>query len=67
VESNPIETDDIRKSFDAVDCVLSKLSLDDNNSVFHLIVDLCIAYERNALIHGISMGMHLMTELNALP
>ena len=67
VESNPIETDDIRKSFGAVDCILSKLSLDDNNSVFNLIVNLCISYERNAFIHGISLGMHLMTELNALP
>jgi hypothetical protein len=67
MESNPIENDDIRKFFDAVDSILSKLSLDDNNSVFNLIVDLCIAYERNSFIHGISLGMHLMTELNALP
>ena len=67
VESNPIETDDIRKSFEAVDSILSKLSLEDNDCIINLIVDLYISFERNAFIHGISLGMHLMTELNALP
>ena len=67
IESNPVETDEIRKAFDSVDSILSKLSLEDNNSVFILIMDLYMSFERVAFFHGISVGMHLMTELNALP
>lgn len=66
MESNPIETDDIQKSFHTVDSILSKLPLDENNTLFCLILDLCITFERNAFIHGVSVGMHLMTELSAL-
>ena len=67
IESNPIENDVIRTAFDKADSILSKLSLEDNNCVFNLVLGLCMEYEQNAFAHGVSVGIHLMAELNALP
>ena len=42
---------------------LEALPLDDNNSIFRLTCDLCIAYERKAFLDGVQYGVHLIREL----
>jgi hypothetical protein len=37
--------------------------LADNNSVWNLCCQICIAYERKAFIDGLQYGAHLMNEL----
>lgn len=65
-EYNNIETDRIRILFDEMDAILSTLTLCQNDHIFDTVVNLCIEYQRTAFSHGICVGMHLMTELNAL-
>ena len=42
---------------------LSKLPLQDNDKVFHLIVDLCAEHEHIAFITGLRLGAQLVLEL----
>lgn len=66
VESNSIDTVIIKEKFRQMDSILRKLSIKENDQIFSLACELCLEYEHSAFAHGISVGMHLMTELNAL-
>ena len=66
VETNSIDTVVIKEKFRQMDTILSKLSLKENDQIFSLACDLCLEYEHSAFAHGISVGMHLMTELNSI-
>ena len=58
-ESDPME---IRDGFKELDDLLGSLSLNDNNAVWNLCCQLCIAYERKAFLDGLQYGAHLMRE-----
>ena len=59
-ESDPPE---IQAGFMEMEEFLKTLPLDDNNSIFRLTCDLCIAYERKAFLDGLQYGAHLIHEL----
>ena len=59
-ESDPPE---ITTLFRELSEYLEALPLDDNNSIFRLTCDLCIAYERKAFLDGVQYGAYLIHEL----
>ena len=59
-ESDPME---IRDGFKELDDLLGSLSLNDNNAVWNLCCQLCIAYERKAFLDGLQYGACLMLEI----
>lgn len=59
-ESDPPEISNGFKELEAFLCVLS---LDDNNTVFNLCCQLCIAHERKAFLAGLQYGAHLIQQL----
>ena len=63
---NPVDSESIRTDFQQLGDILTPLSFDDVNTVSSLVCDLCYEHEQIAFYHGISVGMHLMTEINAL-
>lgn len=65
--ANPVDNAVIRCQFKELNDVLCHLSLSENESVFALTGDLCVAYERQAFPDGIHVGMRLFSELNELP
>ena len=62
-DSNPVDNAVIRCQFKELDAVLSKLSLEENNRVFTLAVDLYSSHARHAFLEGVHVGMRLFTEL----
>lgn len=64
---NPVDSDMIRGKFRELGDVLSQLSNDDLNVVSDIVCALCFEHEQIAFSHGLSVGMHLMTEVNYLP
>ena len=60
----PIEHKDIQKRYLEIDNILSKLSLDDNNSVFELTCTLCEEYAKSAFSAGVYAGCCLHYELS---
>ena len=42
---------------------LETLPLEDNNSIFRVTCDLCIAYEKKAFLDGLQYGAHLIHEV----
>ena len=59
-ESDPPE---IQSGFAELEEFLKTLPLDDNNAVFNLTCQLCIAYEKKAFLDGLQFGAELMMEL----
>lgn len=64
---NPIDNDRIHESFLQLGEILSVLSFDEQNALSAIVCDLCYEHEQSAFFHGLSVGMHLMTEVNCLP
>ena len=62
-ESHESDPQEIRDGFKELDTLLARLPLADNNSVWHLCCQLCMAYERKAFLDGLQYGAHLMNEL----
>ena len=62
-ESHESDPPEIRDGFKELDDLLSDLSLDDNNAVWNLCCQLCIAYERKAFLDGLQYGACLMLEI----
>lgn len=65
--SNPIDSEEIRLEGQRVQHILEKLLRSDADALYQTVYDLCFAYALCAFSHGLTVGMHLMTEVNALP
>ena len=65
--ANPVVSDTIRERFRELGHILQRLSVEEDDALRDLICDICLEYERLAFAHGITVGMYLMTEINALP
>ena len=61
-ESDPPE---IREVFTQLGDFLETLPMEDNNNLFNLICQLCIAFDQKAYIDGLQTGAHLISELYA--
>ena len=62
-ESHESDPPEIRDSFKELDDLLGNLSLNDNNAVWNLCCQLCIAYEHKAFIDGLQYGAYLIAEI----
>ena len=60
---NGLDTEEIRKIFQKMDDILSKLSFDDNNTLFNMACVLCEKYQREAFRTGLLVGFRLCKEL----
>lgn len=64
---NSIDSEEIRKKFHKIRSVIEMLPAKEQNELFSAICDLCLDFEKTAFYHGMTVGMHLMTEINGLP
>ena len=64
---NPIDSEAIRCGFQNMRTAMEKLSREEQDAVFSCACDLCFEHEQQAFYHGLTVGMHLMTEINGLP
>ena len=64
--SNPVDNATIRCQFKALNDILRQLPTEQNDAVFVLAGDLCTAYERQAFLDGIVLGVRLIEELREL-
>lgn len=62
-DSHESDPPDITALFRELSVYLEALPLEDNNSIFRLTCDLCIAYEKKAFLDGAQYGAHLIHEL----
>lgn len=67
LESNPVDDGLIRQREDAIEPIFQELSVKSADMLTGLIVDLCTAYQRAALLEGIHVGFRMAQELDALP
>ena len=58
-----LDTEEISQTFQEMDDILIKLSLDDNNQLFCMTCDLCEKYQREAFHTGLLVGFRLCQEL----
>ena len=62
-EEHPLDTAVIRERMRQVDAILSRLSLEDNDAVFNLTVQICDEYIKQAFLIGARTGAQLILEL----
>lgn len=62
-ERNPVNSEAIQAGIDALDPILESLSFTENNALFDLISDLCLAIEQQAFRDGLHVGIRLAVEL----
>ena len=61
---HPIDSAAIRSSFDAVNQVIGRLSVREDDLMTDLVCRLCGEYERAAFLEGLRVGARLFTELD---
>ena len=64
-ESHENDPPEIQAGFLELETYFEQLPLDDNNAVFTLCCQLCVAYERKAFLHGLQYGAELILELQS--
>lgn len=64
---NSIDSTVIRSRFREMDSILRKLSLQDNDTIFRLTVELCEEYIEQAFLAGARTGARLVIELRQSP
>ena len=62
--SNPIDDGRIRATEEKLDPVFQDLSYEASNSLFDLISERCLVYQRAAYFEGLGTGFRLSQELN---
>ena len=62
-ESHEKDPPEIREGFRDLEHFLENLPLDDNNTVFNLCCDICLAYEYKAFIDGFRYGAQFEKEI----
>ena len=63
LQSNPIDDGLIQKRENDLRAVFQELSVAASDSLSDLIIDLCTAYQRAALLEGVHIGFRLSEEL----
>lgn len=61
---NPIDNEDIKRNFAHLNQILSRLTLEDNNTVFTTASELCHDHAKQAFLSGVIVGSRLFTELS---
>ena len=60
----PVDSATIHYQYQQIDCIAKHLTLEQNNEIFNLTVDMCDAYIRRAFLDGLNVGYHLMEEFS---
>lgn len=63
---NPVDGERIREDIRQLGDILKPLPVEADNAVGDLVSDLCYEHQKTAFYYGMTVGMHLMTEVNAL-
>ena len=64
MKDSPLDSVTIHYQYQQINCIAKYLTLEQNNEIFNLIVDMCDAYIRRAFMDGLNVGYHLMEELS---
>ena len=64
---NPIDSSMIRSGFQNLRAAMERLPAEDQDDLFSAAYDLCLQHQQLAFAHGLTVGMHLLTEINGLP
>ena len=64
--ANPVDNVVIRCQFKELGDIMRPMSLDESDALFSLVSNLCLSYERQAFLNGLSVGMCLFHELSTL-
>lgn len=62
-ENNPIENAIIHYQFQKLDDTISKLTVQENDKVIDLTVQLCTEYSKQAFSEGLRIGIQLSAEI----
>ena len=65
--ANPVDNAEIRCRLKSHDRILNRLTIKEQDTLFNTTSGLCTAYERQAFLDGIHVGLRLFTELSDLP
>ena len=61
----PTDSATIRYQYQQINCMAERLTIEENNEIFNLTVDMCDAYIHKSFLDGLIIGYHLFTELNS--
>ena len=64
---NPIDSEAIRYGFRNMRTAMKTLPREEQDAIFSCACDLCFEHEQQAFYHGLTVGIHLMAEINGLP
>lgn len=64
ISENPVENESITARFMELESILCQLTLDENNRVFDITIQLCSEYAHRAFLVGVHAGARLYTELS---
>lgn len=62
-ESHESDPPEIKEVFTQLGDFLETLPMEDNDNLFNLICQFCIAFDQKAFIDGLQTGAHLINEL----
>ena len=64
ITESPIDNATIHYQYQQINSIMERFTLEENNQIFNLTVDMCDTYIRQAFMDGIRVGYHLLTELS---
>lgn len=64
MKESPVDSATIRYQYQQINCVAERLTLEENNTIFNLTVDMCDAYIHRAFLDGLKVGYRLLCELS---
>lgn len=62
-QGNPVENEKIKMLFDELEPLFATLAMEDTDTLFSKISDICMEYERSSFLEGIHVGVRLAFEL----
>ena len=63
MKDSPVDSATIHYQYQQINCIAQHLTLEQNNEIFNLTVDMCDAYIRRAFLDGLKIGCRLLQEL----
>ena len=63
---SPLDTATIRFQHQQLNCLLERLTWEENDQVFHTTLDICDSYIRKAFLDGLKIGHLLLHELSSV-
>lgn len=64
-EDHPLDSEAIHCCYEKLEPVFEGLPREDSNQLFRDIAELCIAYEQEAFMEGLQVGVALEKEINS--